>query len=325
MTWVTWRQQRTEVLIAVGILTLIAFLLIPTGLEMASAYHHDGLSACLGQTTSNGCDQAIQGFTERFQGLGNLLGWFTLVPGLIGVLLAAPFVLELESGTYRLAWTQSITRGRWITSKLAFTVGGGLLAALVLTLLMRWWHTPLDHLNGRMENSVYDGEGTVVFGYTLFALGLALAVGVVWRRTIPAVVVAFAGYFAVRLTIDSWLRQRLVTPLTATWRAFAPGSTPRGDPTPASLNHAWILSEGPSNKLGHPLQLGACTRTAAGHIKNVISNGNCIVQNGDTYIHAVYQPASRFWLLQGIETSLFGGIALALILFAAWWTHERTA
>ncbi len=42
-------------------------------------------------------------------------------------------------------------------------------------------------------------------------------------------------------------------------------------------------------------------------------------------MHAVYEPASRFWLLQGIETALFGGIALVLILFAAWWTHQRTA
>ncbi len=42
-------------------------------------------------------------------------------------------------------------------------------------------------------------------------------------------------------------------------------------------------------------------------------------------MHTVFQPASRFWELQGIETALFGGTALLLIAFAAWWTHERTA
>jgi hypothetical protein len=318
MTWVTWRQQRTELLIAAAILALVAVVLIPTGIEMASAYHHDGLSACLGHTTSSSCDDAIHVFTGRFQSLGNLLAWFTLVPGLIGVVLAAPFVLELENGTHRLAWTQSITRRRWITSKLALTVGGALLAALVLTLLMTWWHTPLDHLNGRMDNSVYDTEGIVVFGYTLFALGLALAVGVVCRRTIPAVVIAFVGYFVARITVDTWLRQRLVTPLTATWR---------GDFAPARLNHAWLLSQRPSDKLGHPisLKIGRCAGAAAGHVKDVIVNGNCVVQNGESYMHAVYQPASRFWLLQGIETSLFGGTALVLVLFAAWWTQKRAA
>ena len=44
--WVAWRQQRTETLIAVVVLALLAALLVPTGLEMASRYDHDGLSAC---------------------------------------------------------------------------------------------------------------------------------------------------------------------------------------------------------------------------------------------------------------------------------------
>ena len=44
--WVGWRQQRTETLIAAAILAAIAALLVPTGLAMASAYHHDGLAAC---------------------------------------------------------------------------------------------------------------------------------------------------------------------------------------------------------------------------------------------------------------------------------------
>jgi hypothetical protein len=35
--WATWRQQRTETLIAAGILALLAALLIPTGLRMSSS------------------------------------------------------------------------------------------------------------------------------------------------------------------------------------------------------------------------------------------------------------------------------------------------
>src|SRR2546430_7775693 len=58
---------------ALPIFALIAVLLIPTGIEMANAYHHDGLSACLTQTTSSACNQAVEGFTQRFRGLGNLL------------------------------------------------------------------------------------------------------------------------------------------------------------------------------------------------------------------------------------------------------------
>jgi hypothetical protein len=322
MFWASWRLQRTETLIAAGILALIAALLVPTGLNMASAYHHDGLSACLGQNPSDACDQAIHGFAARFDGLKNLLAWFTLIPGVIGVLFAAPFILELENGTTRLAWTQSITRRRWITNKLAIIVGAALLAAVVMTLLMAWWHAPLVRLDGRMENSIYDAEGLVPIGYTLFALGLALAVGVVWRRTVPAVIVGFVGYFAVRIFFDTWLRQRIVSPVSATW-LDQPLRGARG--AGPNLDHAWVISQQPSDKLGHALSLTAspCVRSIGSHSKAI--SGNCLAQHGGGYMHAVYEPASRFWTLQGVETGIFAGAALAMILFAAWWTHQRAA
>src|SRR5689334_19718688 len=118
MTWLSWRQQRTEALIAAALLALLAVLLIPTGIQAASAYHHDGLASCLGNNPSAACGNAVESFTSRFESLRHVTDWFTLIPGLVGVLLAAPFILDLEHGTYRLAWTQSITRRRWIAGKL---------------------------------------------------------------------------------------------------------------------------------------------------------------------------------------------------------------
>jgi hypothetical protein len=312
MSWVAWRQQRTETLIAAAILAALAALLIPTGIQMASAYHHDGLAACLGSQPPGPCDAAINSFQQRFGRLGDFISWFTLVPGLIGILLAAPFILQLEHGTYRLDWTQGITRGRWIAGKLGMAVAAAVLAALSLTLLITWWRTPFVHLQGRMDNSVYDAEGTVVIGYILFALGLATAVGVVWRRAVPALVVGFAGYFVARLFVDTWLRQRLMAPLSTTWHA-------NGSP-PAKLNHAWVLSENPSDRFGHAI--GALVKPCAPAPKG---GSACVANAGPTYMHAVYHPASQFWPLQGIETGIFTGAALALLLFAAWWTHQRAA
>ena len=109
-----------------------------------------------------------------------------------------PFILELENGTFRLAWTQSITRRRWLAGKLGITVAAALLAALAMTALTTWWRTPLDHLYGRMETNVFDFEGIAGFGYVLFALGLSLAIGAVWRRTVPALIIGFAGYTVAR-------------------------------------------------------------------------------------------------------------------------------
>ena len=127
MTWVAWRLQRTETLIAAGILVLLAALLVPTGFSMAHAYSHDGLASCLAVNPSEACNQAINNFESHYQSLTTLTNFFTLIPGIIGVALAAPFIFELEHGTYRLAWTQSITRNRWLAGKLAQDDGGRML------------------------------------------------------------------------------------------------------------------------------------------------------------------------------------------------------
>ena len=114
--------------------------------------------------------------------------------------------------------------------------------------------------------------------------------------------------------------------MTATWReSFSRALGPTvGGSGPPDLNHAWVISEYPSDKLGHhiSLLLGPCARVA-GPIRAI--NGKCLSEHTVVYTHAVFHPASRFWLFQGIETALFSGIAIFLTVFAAWWTHQRTS
>jgi hypothetical protein len=309
VTWVSWRLQRAETLVALGILALLAALLVPTGIQMADAYHHDGLAACV---TSNSptCGHELELFQQRFQALTTLGNWFTLIPGLIGVLLAAPFILELEHGTHRLAWTQSITRGRWLVGKLGVAVVTAAVAAGALSLLLTWWRTPNVHINGRLDIGNYDTIGTVAIGYTLFALGLALALGAVWRRTAVSLVVAFIGYFAARIYVDYSLRDHLVSPLTATYR---------GAQQPHFLDSARVLSA-TATLHGHPVgNVAGGGSFTGGHVQMAAPHIN------DLVFHVVYYPRSDFWPLQLTETGLFAGIAALLIVFAAWWTHQRAA
>jgi hypothetical protein len=307
VTWVSWRLQRTETLIAVGILALLAAFLFPTGIQMANAYHQDGLAACLSAPPGSICGQKLGDFRQRFQSLIDLANWFTLVPGLIGVLLAAPFIFDLEHGTYRLAWTQSITRGRWLLGKLALAVATAVLAAGALILLFSWWRAPSIHIDGRLDGGNYDSIGTVVIGYTLFALALALAVGAVWRRAAVSLTVAFVGYFAARIFVDFSLRDHLVAPLKATYK---------GAQQPSFLSNAHIMSMS-ATVHGRQIMssggfLGGQTKVGAPDMSNAV-------------FHVVYQPESHFWPLQLAETGLFIGVAAILILFAAWWTRRRTS
>jgi ABC-type transport system involved in multi-copper enzyme maturation permease subunit len=310
VTWVSWRLQRTETLIALGILALLAAFLVPTGIQMANAYHHDGLAACISSNPSPTCANELGSFRQRFQSLLDLGSWFNLVPGLIGILLAAPFVHDLERGTYRLAWTQSISRDRWLLGKLGLAVLTSLAAAGALILLFTWWRGPSVHLDGRLETGNYDFTGTVVLGYTLFALALALAVGAIWRRAATSLIVAFIGYLAARIYVDSSLRDHLVAPLKATFNG--------AHQQPAFLANAHILRITGSLH-GQQIMSGSGGLFGLGKRVGGPGAGNNVV------FHVVYQPVSDFWALQLRETGLFLGMAAVLILFAAWWTRKRAA
>jgi hypothetical protein len=155
-----------------------------------------------------------------------------------------------------------------------------------------------------MGNSIYDSEGTVVLAYALFALGLGAAIGAVWRRAVPALVVTFAVYMAARIFVDTWLRQRLVTPLTATWSVKGRGGR--------DLDTAWVIDQHPVDAHGHALAQFSCQHG---------SGGPCAINDASiSYMQAVYHPASHFWPLQQRETALFAAAGLVLLGLAAWRT-----
>ncbi len=245
MIWVGWRQQRLETLIAAALLAVLAAVAIPVGIHMASVYTHEGLAACRGNANAGSCGLPEAQFLIRFNGLNLLFGWATLVPALAALLFAAPFVLDLDNGTYRLYWTQSITRRRWIVTKLGFGVVASVVVAGCVIALAMWSRSPIDHLAGQLNGTTYDAEGIVPIADALFVLGVAVAIGALWRRAVPALLVSFVVYVVGRALMDSWLRQRLLSPVKTTWLA-GKGSGP-------NLNEALVIDQFVSNKSGHRL------------------------------------------------------------------------
>jgi hypothetical protein len=310
--WLSWRQQRLETIVTVGVLALAAAVLVPLGVNMASVYAHGGAAACAAHGGPS-CSGIVGDFTSRFEHQ-TIVPWLNFLPGIFGVLFAAPLVLELEHRTFRLAWTQGVTRGRWLALKLVVIFGSGLVAAFLLTTLMTWWRQPLDHLQGRMEQNVFDFEGVVPYAYTFFAIALALAIGVVSRRIVASVAGTLLGYFVLRIGIQGWVRQHYLAPLRAVW--------PAGQAGPAHLDTAWILTEGPSNAHGHLLTsrpiVSACFNVQKRQVPDCLRAHHI-------YNLAVYQPASRFWIFQGIELGIFAGLGLLLLAAAVWWVRRRVS
>jgi hypothetical protein len=311
--WLSWRLQRSELVIVAGLLALAAALLVPTGIHMASVFSSTGLGACLVHSTP-GCSDAMDSFHSRFDNLGNLIGWFNLLPGIAGALIAAPLVLDLEHGTFRLAWTQSISPRRWLASRLLVILATAIAVSLVFTALLTWWWGPLDSLGGRMSEG-FDFEGIVPIAYTLYAVGLVLAAGVLTRRAATAVGAGIVGFLGMRLWVSGWLRPDYMAPVHRTWTH---GSGP-------DLRGALIINQ--TNRLqlasghtAHPGDLSACFTGGKG------LDPACLAAHHVTQVSSViYQPASRFWSFQLIEASIFAGLAVALVAFSAWWIRSRIA
>lgn len=316
MLWLTWRQHRGEAYIVAGVLALLAVVLIVLGREMMATYQQLGVGQCIANPNQNpNCPDILESFRQQFAFYAGAAQWLDLLPALLAMLVGAPLVArELEHGTHRLVWTQTITRMRWLAVKLALVLGACLLAYAVLTLLFMWWRGPFDMLDGRFQYG-FDFEGAAPLAYVFFALCLAIAAGALLRKSIPAMAAAIAGFLAVRAPVELWLRPHYQPALTTTW---VPSVTTNPPVSRADWQVYSSIVDSAGHQIGFQQVLGVCQPSSAGFTKGDLFQ--CMQAHGFLF-YANYQPADRFWTFQGIETAIFAALATALLALTIW--HVR--
>ena len=111
MIWLTWRQFRAQAAMMSAALAVLAVILAVTGPGLADDYS-GGIAACTRQ--GGGCSDFVNRFFHEHQDPFLAVTAVVLVlPALIGLFWGAPLVTrELEAGTHRLVWNQSVTRTR---------------------------------------------------------------------------------------------------------------------------------------------------------------------------------------------------------------------
>ena len=202
MTWLAWRQFRTQAVAGLVLLSAVAITLAVTRSGLASSFqialHCKGAQAC---------DSARREFFAKDSLLRHLANSLAVaVPALIGVFWGAPLIArELENGSFRLAWTQSVTRSRWMLVKLGVVGAASMLTAGLFSLAVTWWSSMYDQLQDSPFQQ-YDSRGIVLIGYAAFAFALGVALGVILRRTVPAMAATFLVYFVVHITFSTWIR-----------------------------------------------------------------------------------------------------------------------
>jgi hypothetical protein len=349
MIWVAWRQFRTQALVTLGLLAALAVLVLVTGVHLRGIYDSLGGAHCSAPNVD------CSALTAHDQVLANVLGPALLaIPALLGMFWGAPLVArELESGTYRLAWTQSLTRRRWLSVRVALVGGAVLAVAGFATWLVSWWFAPLDAVNvNRFDPSVFTARGIVAIGYAGFAFALGVGTGALMRRTLPAMAATLLGFAAARIAFTVWVRPHLLhakevlVPVTLGKGAeFLP--KPSGGSlvaAPPPIPNAWMISAALVDRAHHTLSTAQLHDMLVRYCPTLATNlphspgftkgpGGLVGTPFLSCLHALsrhveqlatYQPPSHYWPLQALETGIFLAAAFALIGATVWRVGRRT-
>ena len=324
MTWLTWRQFRLSALSVFAALALIGFVLAITG---------PGL---VGRTN----------FSDQDALFGGTILVLYLLPAAIGVFWGVPMITrELESGTHSLIWNQTVTRKRWLTTKLGFGLLAAVVAGGLLGWAVSWWASPIDALAAaqtdrgmlsRMAPVVFGARGIVPIGYAAFALALGVAVGMLMKRTVAAMAVTLVALAGVLLLVPLFVRPYLLPPRVDTVAIVGRDITNiTGDDTYGILEigvrnppGAWVLANETLDPAGNvvtrlPDFVQNCvpgpSRDAGPPPRGSIEA--CMAQLGQHGYQQrlTYQPGSRFWPLQWLELALY----LAMTALLTWFCFRR--
>jgi hypothetical protein len=209
MAWVSWRHHRIALGGVTVFLAAVAVWLWIVGLQLHHAY--DAAIACR-PAGSTACSELILNF--RVTG-GTLKGGFVLqpLPALIGAFVG-PQVLarELETGTFRYAWTQGFGRRRWTLAKLVLLGAAVTALAGAFGVLVSWYYQPylatgrLHDPTSALPHWLFDLRGVAFAAWTLAAFAMGALAGLLIRRVVPAIAATLAGYTVVAVVAGDVLR-----------------------------------------------------------------------------------------------------------------------
>ena len=258
MTAVAWRLFRAQAVWGAAALGVVGVVLLATGPSLAHVY--DASAAACRSAGGVGPACASPTLSSGYTLLQNAVVALVLVgPAVLGIFWGAPLIArEFETGTFRLAWTQGVTRLRWLAVKVGLGGVASLAAGVALSLAATWWSAPVDAVNqNRFSPSVFQVHGIVPGGYALFAFTLGVTTGVLFRRVLPAMATTLVVFIAARYVTSFEVRPYLL-PLAHLTRKLSPATfgislSPSGASAVGNapnLPNAWVISASIVDKAG---------------------------------------------------------------------------
>lgn len=317
MTWIVWRQQRPVLItLAIGLVLAVgAVLLWRAGManDLAARNLLDcvdkGLEACRGRAAN---EFQTAWFDKMHVGQGLVMA----APALMGVFVGAPlFAREYEQGTHALAFTQSVSRTRWMATKFLVAAVPALMFVVVFQLAVRSWLNAAGGLGplatGPFYFTTFEAQGISPVAYLLFAYALGVFTGALFRRTLVAMSLTLGVFVVVRVVL-SGVREFLITPI----RLLS------DDPSKPQ-----ILGNGPLLVKSGFLDAKGAEVIDSAPLMNCASRGDepvvtdlaaCYKKNGLAQSYADIIPADQASTLHLLEASIFVGLAVLFVLGTVW-------
>lgn len=301
--WTVWRAHRSALLVwGAYVLAMAGWLL---WLRIVTLHEIDQEVTSCGDSAPCIDVMASMTYSSGLSMIGTLVSY--LCYGVAAWAGAALTGRELERGTAKLAWTQSVTPTRWLAAKLAVPAVVLVLGTTVLVLLYRWAWAPDRGMVG--DEWFYPdpmvNRGPLLVAYALCALAVGALAGLALKRSLPALAVAL-GFMA-------WFHVYLDRHTDELW------------PTTTLTDVA--ASEVPAN--ADQMALGSITESGArvsdlscfvGESADAVRA--CMANHEFTGLYAEVHPPSHFWPLHLMATGVVLAVT-ALATAAAFWLLRR--
>jgi hypothetical protein len=310
MTWLVWRQHRA------AFWTIIAATMLCTAwIAYQRGQMMDFLDA-YGFPAKNINDaEEFQPYANAFTSVTTGL---TAIPIMLGVLLGAPLLAgDLENGTAKLIAAQSVSRNRWLATKLGLAGLVVVVSTVTLSAAFAWWWNPIKapYLDFDWTSSdFFNTTGPVPVALTLLSVFGGAAIGLVLRRTLVAMVVTL-GFTVALQTVWGYFKLSLGDIITATSKPASPGSPmifPDVPRTAHLLDTSYITGSG---KL---IDLKTCAYTQTEHATQLCMKKADIVGVSSDYI-----PISQMSGMQWYGASILLALAAGVVAFLYYWGRKR--
>jgi len=313
MTWVAWRQQRPATVAAAVLLAVGGLVLLASGWQVTASARDSGLAACV--AAGGDCHVLVEAFTTRYGALlESVSALGALLPVALGLLVGGPMLArEFEQGTHRLAWTQSVTRGRWLAARLAVAAGVLVAVAAVAAVLLTWWWGRFDQLQISNRAALERG-GLVPVATAVLAFAIATAAGALTRRVVAALAAGLVAVLVVAIPLNLAAQSRLAPrprPLTI--------AVPAGQPSPRAGLDDQIVRNGYRDRSGRGLSAPAVDRRCPGATGGHRAVDRCLAANGIQRTGR-HQPAGRAWQLALAQSAVYLVVAALFLALACWRT-----